>query len=182
MRSILHIGLVIALLSSFGGCKRQHAESTREAINGAFGWALGVRLPAAFDVQTNSGALRYLDPRGNVPPFNQVTLDLTTNRTIWAITGTLSAASREACQDLEKSLKASLDKKYPFEKLTNEGGVTRTHYMDAGREVILATTTQPPTLALCYRDTAMARQAQQELAAVNAMSPPGGSSAPVTSK
>jgi hypothetical protein len=145
------MGLAVAAVLALAGCKRAHPQSTREAINGAFGWALGARLPAAFDVQTNSGGWRYLDPRGNVPPFNQVMLELTTNRTIWAITGTLSAASLDACQDLEKSLKASLAKKYPFEKQASEGGISRTHYGEAGREVILAMATQPPTLALCFR-------------------------------
>src|SRR5437868_7433614 len=67
------------------GCKRNHAPA-KEAVNGAFGWALGARLPAAFEVQTNAGLLRYVDPRGNVPPFDRVVLDLTTNRTIYAIT------------------------------------------------------------------------------------------------
>jgi len=166
VRAIFFIGLAIALMP-LSACKRQRAQSTREAINGAFGWALGARLPAAFDVQTNSGALRYVDPRGNVPPFDRVTLDLTTNRTIWAITGTLTPASPEVCQNLQKSLSSSLAQKYPFQKETTDGGVNRIHYGEAGREVILAMTTQPPTLALCYRDTGTARQAQQEIAATS---------------
>jgi hypothetical protein len=164
VRSVLFIGVAIAALV-LGGCKRHRAESTREAINGAFGWALGARLPAAFDVQTNSGALRYIDPRGNVPPFDRVTLDLTTNRTIWAVTGLLASRSADACQSLQKSLNASLQQKYPLQKQTSDKGVTRLHYGEAGREVILAMTAQPPTLALCYRDTDIARQAQQEIAA-----------------
>lgn len=164
MRSVHFIGVVVAVLI-LDGCKRHRAQSTREAINGAFGWALGARLPAAFEVQTNSGALRYIDPRGNVPPFDQVTLDLTTNRTIWAITGLLASRSPETCQTLQKSLSASLQQKYPFQKQTSDDGVTRLHYGEPGREVILAMTAQPPTLALCYRDTGIARQAQQEIAA-----------------
>jgi hypothetical protein len=166
MRSILLMVVAIAVLP-FSGCKRQSPQSTREAINGAFGWALAARLPAAFEVSNNSGALRYIDPRGNVPPFDRVTLDLTTNRTIWAITGNLAASSPESCQNLQKSLNASLQQKYPFQKQTSDGAVTRLYYGEPGREVILAMTTQPPTLALCYRDTAIARQAQQEMAASN---------------
>jgi hypothetical protein len=173
VKPILLTFLAIAAFC-LSGCKRHNGDSGREAINGAFGWALGARLPAAFEVETNSGSLRYSDPRGNVPPFNHVALDLTTNRTICAITGTLTGASPELCQTLQQSLTASLKQKYPFQKQSTDGGVTRVYFGEPGREVILATTAQPPTLALCYRDTAFVLQAQQEMAALN----PGTSSTP----
>jgi len=156
---LITLGLVLCC-----GCKR-HSANPKEAINGAFGWALGVRLPAAFEVQTNSTSLRYIDPRGKVPPFEHVVLDVTLDRTIFAITGTLTQATPETFQALENSLTESLKQKYVFKKKTNEGGVSTVQFGDDAREVILAITIQPRTLALCYRDTDFARRAQAELAA-----------------
>ena len=167
MKTVLFTALIAAALV---GCKRNHS-TTKEAINGAFGWALGSRLPAAFDVQTNNVSLRYIDPRGNVPPFDRVVLDLSRDRTIYAITGTFTSVAPEPCQALEKSLVDALAQKYRFKKKTMEEGVTRHHYGDVNREAILAVSSRPPTVALCYRDIAVARQAQQEVAAVNAQPP-----------
>src|SRR5206468_11470767 len=110
------------------GCKRNSA--LKEPIIGAFGWALGVRLPLAFDVQTNTGSLRYIDPRGNVTPFDQLVLDLTADRTIFAITGTLAARPGETFGTLEKSLTETLGKQHVLNKKTSKAGSTRLYYGD----------------------------------------------------
>lgn len=164
MKAVLVIAVAVFSLC---GCKRHQPAVLKEAVNGAFGWALGARLPAAFDIQTNAGSLSYIDPRGNVPPFDRVVLDLTTNRTIFAITATLTAASPQTFKALEKSLNETLAQKHIFKKKTVDGGVTRVFYGDQTREAILAISPQPPTLALCYRDTTFLRQAQQEMIAWN---------------
>ena len=170
MKPILLMGLSLLLMV---GCKRDSALSVKEPINGAFGWALGARLPAAFEVQTNSGSLRYVDPRGNVPPFEQVVLDVTGDRTIFAITGTLTKGTTENFQAVEKTLNEAFQKKYPVKKKANENGVNTVYFGDEAREVILAVATQPPTLAVCYRDTDFARRAQAEALTANGRSATG---------
>jgi hypothetical protein len=140
----------------------------KEPVNGAFGWALGVRLPAAFEVRTNDTAIQYVDPRGKVPPFEQVVLDLTGDRTICAITGVFNQADPQGVAALNTSLEQALRQKYIFKKKTAEGGVNTIQFGEGAREVILATTVQPPTLALCYRDTESVRKAQEEMTRLKA--------------